>query len=58
VRLCQASSQIGATPGSIESADLEAAIDESFLVEHAVGRQEQLAVHVPDDGLVASQRHI
>jgi len=47
-----------AAPMRVESAHLEAAIDESFLVEHPVCRQEELPMHVPDNRLIASQRHI
>ncbi len=47
-----------ATPRRIKRANLEAAVDESFLVEHPVCRQEELAMHMADYGLVASQRHI
>src|SRR4051812_26065939 len=42
----------------VESADLEAPIDEALLVEESVGRKEELAVHVTDYRLFGSQRHI
>jgi len=63
VRLCHASSQISmaARPHSVSNArNLEAAIDESFFVEETVGRKEELAVHVPDHGLIgpSTQSHI
>ena len=47
-------------PLRIEGANLEPAIDESFLVEQPVRRQEELPVHVTDDRLSPSpaQRHI
>jgi len=50
----------GATPTRVERADLEAPIDESFFVEHSIGRKEELAVHVPDHRLVSpsTQSHI
>jgi len=50
----------GPAPIGVESAYLEAAVHESFLVEQAVGREEELSVDVPDDRLAAAprQRHI
>ncbi len=47
-----------AAPTRVEGAHLEPAIDEPFLVEQTVCRKKQLAVHVPDQRLVASQRYI
>src|SRR5207249_1108293 len=55
---CHASSQIriAARPARVERPDLAAAIHEALLVEHAVRREEHLAVHLPDARVLAAER--
>ena len=55
---CHASSQISSAapaPAGVERLHAVARGDEALLVEHAVGRQEHLAVHVPDAGIAAAE---
>src|SRR5438445_4904 len=47
-----------ASPLGVECSHLESTVDEPFLIEQPVRRQEELAVDMPDEGLFASQRHI
>ena len=61
VNECQASSQIriAARPHRVSNAcTAPARLDEPLLVEHAVGRQEDLAVDVPDAGVGAAERGV
>ncbi len=46
------------TPAGVERLHAPPRLDEALLVEHAVGRQEDLAMHVPDPGLGAAQRGV
>ena len=61
VNECQASSQIriAARPQRrVERLHAPPGLDEALLVEHSVGRQEHLAVDVPDAGVGPAQRDV
>ncbi len=45
-------------PAGVERPDLPPAIHEALLVEHAVGREEHLAVHLPDARVLAAERGV
>jgi hypothetical protein len=53
-----ADEQRSAPPRRVERAHLPPALDEALLVEEAVRRQEDLAMHVSHDRLAAAERHV